>query len=1299
MIFEINPTQINNLDSKELVILLNKLLHAEAQSTGISLRGISVPLQITWSDGGEDARINWTGGLAQTDYLPCRFSIFQSKATDPGPSGWKKEVWTKSSQQKGSIRQLNDAVKMVISEHGAYIGFTSTTVIGSKYDKRIEAIKQGIREAGADPNQLSTIDIYDANKIAAWTSRHRAVAVWLNECQSGLILRSFYTIEGWGKKADISSIQLVEDKAERFSLGGMEIIGQSERESPAKNALPFQQIKERIADHLASSQMNVRLLGPSGVGKTRFVHEMFKDKNTLAKMALSTSAIYCDYRDIGQSIFQIAQSLSDSGSPALIIVDECPRESAIRLCNIAATKDSRIRILTIGLDDLPIKENNCLNITVAPADVALIEGIIRQRFPKAQDSDVSFIKNLSGGFPRIAVIATDNYSENAPILKSIDDVVERILTGCNISQGDQVRAIECLSLFGRLGADEELSDQIDFVANAFARQTGDEMYEHLAQASKHVLVDRRGRFFTVQPLPIAIFLGARRLDLLRVKTILEFVESAPQNLLTSFLSQWRHFDISTTAIAVSERLLARDGRLGTIDALNTELGSMCLNELVHVNPDTVTDTINRVFGPLSIDELKTIGAGRRNLIWALEKLVFRNESFPVAARMLMRLAAAENENFGNNASGQFRQLFQLELSGTEAVPLDRYAVLDEGIRSDDDRVISICIEALEETFDRGYFSRSGGAEQIGTQPPLRDWSPKYWGEILDFHRQGLQRLDDIRSKHSRFAERCEQIIASHIRTLLCENLFDDVKRIVQKIVAEKGIWLEGLEGIGDWLYFDRKGAPIDFAKRVRHLYESLMPVDLVKKALLYTKFWAADIRDPDVDYNSEDSKNMDFEYSSRKAVEVAKAIAEDKSLTNRAIEAMAAEELNNAFPFAQALAEKVDDQLDAFKTAVKMYEKLDAPKNMQFIRGMLAGIDKKNKNTADECIQIALNSIAFRDQAMNIYTAVKVSAERLSEIVKKLKDGELTAVDCTFLSYGRALYNLKANEIIPLIDELSENHESDGLWTVMQIVHMYQYGRKELDQQIAERLIQYISSPKLLGKVKKSTRDGYLFEQIPQLVHKHFPISNEFATKIGEQITRLCQVDNYDIFSTLDDPFRKVIKLLVKEKPVQLWEVISRFFEIATPLEINRLERLVGPYLRAADDCYHNKEGVLFGIPESDCINWAKADPVKRAPFLCYFYPLFEVSTTQDHKWHPSLVRLTNEFGSVEEFRNALARRLSPRSWWGSMIPHLKIYLEPLTTWFTHANPEMALWSRNIHRSLEKQIVSERCREDEDPYR
>jgi len=80
MIFEVTPEQIKQLDSTKLVKLMKRLMLAECRLANIPLRAIAVPLQITVADGGEDGRVEWTGGVDETDYFPARFSIFQSKA-------------------------------------------------------------------------------------------------------------------------------------------------------------------------------------------------------------------------------------------------------------------------------------------------------------------------------------------------------------------------------------------------------------------------------------------------------------------------------------------------------------------------------------------------------------------------------------------------------------------------------------------------------------------------------------------------------------------------------------------------------------------------------------------------------------------------------------------------------------------------------------------------------------------------------------------------------------------------------------------------------------------------------------------------------------------------------------------------------------------------------------------------------------------------------------------------------------------------------------------------------------------
>ncbi|MBR0793340.1 hypothetical protein JQ631_30045 [Bradyrhizobium manausense] len=1289
MIFDVSPSQIESLDQNELVQLLGRLLHAEAQNAGIALRGITVPMQITVADGGEDGRISWSGGLPRTDYIPSRFAVFQSKATDPGAAGWKKEAWTKATQKKGAVRKLNAALTKAIRERGSYLGFTSAALVGEKLDQRIEAIRAGISETGADPDRLAVLDIYDANKIAEWSSRHPAVAVWLNEHRSGLTLGGFQTVDSFGKLAEVGSIQYVPDTDLRYSLGSAQDADGRATKAIDGNTLTSDQAKERIYDHLCEPRRSVRLIGPSGLGKTRFVFELLRDISTIVKQSRSVSALFCDYRTLGQQLLPVVQRMAERGSPTLLVVDECSRESALQLSAIVSNAGSVLRLLTIDIDDRPLQHEYCLNISLKPSGSNLVEGIIKQRLPQASAVEVSYISNLCGGFPKIAVLATHNYAQNTPVLRSIEDVVSRVLSGAGIRDRNQVKAIECLALFERLGSDDDFAEEFDLIANALCSLAGDEMHEHLARAASHDIVDRRGRFFSAQPIPIAAYLGARRLEVLRVKTLLSFISTASPSALTSFFAQWRYFDTSKTAREVARRLLGPGGMFASLETLNTEHGSKCFDALVHVDPDAATDALKHVLGDLSLDDLKRLRDGRRHIVWALEKLVFRHESFAIAARLLMRLGAAETERFSNNASGLFIQLFQLHLSGTEAEPAERFAVLDEGLASNDEQMVDLCIGALEKTLRQSHFTRSGSAQQIGTRPPLSDWHAKIWGEVFDFHRNGMNRLLALRSRKE-LSTRCERIVASHLRELMGENLFSDIEAAVKTVASEKGLWLEALESLGDWLYYDRRAAPEELARKVRELYNLLLPTDLVDLALLYTKFWAADIRDPDLNYDYNASSTKDFEYSTRMAQAIAREIARTPEAVRRAIQVMAIEELHNGFPFARELAQYVGDPIIHFKEAVSIYERSEERHGAQFIRGFLNGVDGRSVELGDQCVAIALGSSALSKQAINVYTAVGVTPERLDDVIASLRRNEISARDCAYLSYGRGIDHLPPPVILPLLSELATNHGAEGNWTSLEIISMYQHSRAELDASLAEMIETLLTSPKLLEKVGSNNRDSYLFEQSADLLVRSGRAGSHFISAMGDQLSRICQSSDSDVIFALDGPIRKTVKKLLAIDASAMWTSVSRFYEIATATERYWLERIVGPPNYRFDGEGHNEEGILFAVPHAELESWAKIDPTNRAAFLCDFYPIIK-----GNGWHPAFDSLASKFGDIREFRDALSRRLYPTSWSGSMVPLLEVYLSPLQSWFGHPIPKLALWARESHRSLEKRIAAER-RDDEE---
>ena len=168
---------------------------------------------------------------------------------------------------------------------------------------------------------------------------------------------------------------------------------------------------------------------------------------------------------------------------------------------------------------------------------------------------------------------------------------------------------------------------------------------------------------------------------------------------------------------------------------------------------------------------------------------------------MRRLGAAETEEWiGNNACRQFQQLYHLYLSGTEVSPEDRLRILDGGLQSDARNERELCVEALGQMLETAHFTRTGGGEEIGSQR-LEDWTPKTYGDIWSFHRVAMSRLADIGTGNDEFARRARSLLGSHIRGLLNAVPLDDVKAMIERIVAQVGISLEAIQGVNSWLYF------------------------------------------------------------------------------------------------------------------------------------------------------------------------------------------------------------------------------------------------------------------------------------------------------------------------------------------------------------------------------------------------------------------------------------------------------------------------------------------------------------------
>ncbi|MDV3251987.1 hypothetical protein DevBK_11645 [Devosia sp. BK] len=1277
--FAVHPDQVEKLKSDSLVLLLGRLLHAEAQAADLHLGGISVPLQITVADGGVDGLINWTGGPANTEYLPGRYNVFQCKAGRLAKAGWKKECWVKSTQRGKGPRALTPGLTDIIAAGGSYIGFTIDPLNEQKRKSCIAGIREGITEAGGDPTKLAAIKIYGANEIAQWAQRHPAVAIWLAEQTHGHVFAGFRTLDWWGTRDDFVQNPYVADSSERFSKGAKKKVG----DDGASNLISSSKVWASILDHITPSRRVVRVAGASGLGKSRFVYQSLQTSASHLDKIVNASAIYVDYRTATTTLLSTASVLADAGRHALLVVDECPRGIAVELGKIATGTTSKLRVITIDTDIMPLEEGEVLHFTVYPDSKGeLAEEIIRQRSPEIEGPALMRLKEICGGFPRFAVLAAGNMDRGPSIFETAGDIVTRILEGASIIGADETRALQCLSLFENVAIEGDGAPaQLDVVAQSLARMTGDEMYEHLAKARQQELVGtKRGRF-NAQPPPIALELARRRLEVIRPSLFQRFVDSADHELLLSMLSRWRDLDTVPLVRDMALRFLHSGRGLETADEIMSAYGSSILDALVHVIPDKIADRLADVLIPLSRDQLTMDAPTRRNLVEALSKLAFRSHSFRTAARLLMKLGSIETEEWGDSASATFKQLFRLYLSGTEVPPPMRFAILDEGLASGDADVRALCIDVLAEVFSSS-FSRAGEAGQIGSGPALEDWHPQSWDEVDDFYRNGLKRLVSLRSQLPSAKARCEAIMASATRMMMGSSIYREWADAVSKTAEEKGTWPEAIEAVGDWLFFDRSGANPDHDQFVRDLYDRLFPTDLIERAIVFTQFWQSDIRDPEIRYA--DDHTSDFEYSARMAVQVADQIAQDSPLALKAVDVMASLDLKTVHAFAARLGEVCVNRSELFDASLLKAEQ--DQKAMPMLRGLLSGINVADEDLADRCFNEANERLQEKVPSIDLYTALPMQTARLQKVITDIERGVIRPAHAVVLSYGRGLEGMEADEIGRLMSALA-GQGSDGIWAALEIALMYRHG-KPMAPEHARNVAGLLAHPQLLGKTKGKGRDRHILETMVDAVRAVIGIDTELADALAGHIVGLAMTENYDVFSDLTGAMRRIVVLLRQDMPQVIWAHISRFYEKATPIDLNRMERLIAPSSDRYGGMGRSEAGLLFGLPNDMLLAWADLAE-DRPGFLLAFFPVLEKGENQAG-WHPALDEVAQRYGHLATFRAALSRRLRPSSWSGSIVPLLELYFAPLKTWFNNQNPQLATWAQDEYHSLERRIVMER---------
>lgn len=560
-----------------------------------------------------------------------------------------------------------------------------------------------------------------------------------------------------GEVADNRQYEYIADSGVATNVDGKQLINPLDKSDYDKNQrgvfLENERTREIINQLLDDEESTILLTALSGMGKTKIIYEAFKGTE---RMPNRFYAKYGDGRD--QLLGEMAQILRKNyDSDGIIIIDDCPMDLVPEVISTRDNLNHQFRLILVNHDyfNEALTHSAFTVIKLSPKEMEDRVNLYISTELSENDvnrNDVIEIKKLAGGYPQMAIELVKNYQEEDTVgPAAVEHLMPKLLSLTAGQEKEEKTIWQTFSLCLPFPYKDATHQGFEYMIkeNHFTPLNGMEYEDRRSIAARLVdkysptLIDKQGMWLYVRPFPLAVWLTAEWFKNvcntpIHFKELIDSVKRQPewvQNTISEgFCKHIQQMSGNKEAFKMVEKLVNAELSHPFFDEenLSSGLGSKLLLAMSTVNPAAIAASLKRVLGSKELTWLKEKfdGDGRRNVVWALERLCFAHESYNDGIAVLARLAAAENEDFGNNASGQLAQLFHISLAGTEVSLSARLETLKQLVKEGGE-YIAVVVRCFDSAFRNGGYSKMGGAEKFGFDN-RKDYTPGTWGEVYEY---------------------------------------------------------------------------------------------------------------------------------------------------------------------------------------------------------------------------------------------------------------------------------------------------------------------------------------------------------------------------------------------------------------------------------------------------------------------------------------------------------------------------------------------------------------------------------------
>lgn len=1252
--FEITGDHVAALTAWHLPQLLRRLLHAEAHVHQLPASGIHVAGNIHAADGGEDGRISWTDGPERTSYLPSRNCQFQLKAGAITPAAAGRDILTSGGRVKDMVRAGLDA-------GGHYIMLASHRYTQKAINRREARIRDTLHNAGLIVAS-DQVQVRDADQIAAWANAHPAVATWLLDLTQPGAVRPFRSWTHWASRPEHAGSPWVDD-----------------------SRLPA--LRDWLLDRVDDSRSSVRVVGRAGVGKSRLVNRALRSAADDGRDGLSPSdlVLYAVETEAGpQALISSVQSVADAGTRAIVVVDRCTHKTHTVLASIVARQSSQLSLVTIS-DHVPDEASDPSSYEVREASAEVIEAVISRAIPGLPSEDHRRLAQFARGHPEIAIRVSQSWGETDALARATDDsLVDAYVLGPEPCNRDRLlNAASLLAVFGVIRVDPPEKDQRPAVARLGSVLTEDELRLAVDELSHRSVLRQRGGLMICQPLPIAVELAKRQWRAWsQAQWDAVLTGAGDPELQIAAARQLALLNEAEVSTRVLRHVCRPDGPFDGLGGITAPGHAHVLSFLAEIDPVFVGSRIEHFLRDVA--DLKQIeGDARRHLVWAAEKVAFRADAFHVGARLLLRLAAAENETWVENATDQFAGLFPLFLAYTAADGETRLTLLDAVADTHDPAQQSVIVDALVAGSQTRGFSRRLGAETHGAKPSLESWAPPTGTAAATYVKGCVERLQNFAARPSGAGIKARAGLGNALRSLIGHGLIDAAEAATHFVRRRVDVWPEAVESLSHFLAFDAKRSDPAIVDRVRSLATTLEPAGLKSR----TRFLVTDMP---WDYLMDEQQDADATHE-RQVEAVQKLAVEFAAQRRQLIEVLPQLSQGSqrlAFAFGEALAELAEPPSGLLEPMIAALTAVPAGhRNFDLLSGYVVASVKADPHTAQRTKERFARSPDLAPALPFVCGHLGITRPDINLVIGAIRRGYIDPSRMRLWRFGGVLAKVEAPAVASLLDELLA-HSLEAFAVALELMVMYAHRRPATLEGLRPQVIKAVESVSHWKQLRGDTRAAHHFERAMTWIlgkGRQDPDARTVALTLSIALVDFDERIDQNLMEPL-------VPRLLSDFPEISWPLIGQAI-VADRSRGWRLRSVLGSSLSATR---HNGPAILR-LPEDVLFAWCHAHPESAPEFAATVVPFLApaASTSSPGCLHPVMARLLDSFGNRQPVLDAVSMNIHTFSWTGSVAASFSRYEDPLQALFQHGQAKVRLWARQELEQVHEAMDSYRRQDEE----